>query len=138
MAITPMSPESEAEFTAFCRKDGLSPSGTHYQLWKDARPLGLLPAIWAVHNSEVPSGDTLLRLQALEPYAQSPLEPEYLTSQEAADTLGVTSAWIRTLMNRGLLPFKDTPLGRLIDKRDVDAYDEARDEKREEGGAGRV
>ncbi len=112
----------DAEFSAFCKKDGLSPSSTHYQLWKAARPLGLLPAIWAVLHSEVPQGDKLDELLGLEPYAVSPLEPVYLAPVEAAEQLNVTTEWIRQLMRRDELAYKETPLGRLISQESLDSY----------------
>jgi hypothetical protein len=112
----------EAEFTAFCRKDGLSPSGTDAQRWREARPLGLLPAIWAVLNAEIPTGAKLEELLTLEPYAQSPLEPKYYTTSEAARELDISSAWLRSIMNSERIEYKDTPLGRLITQEAIDKY----------------
>jgi hypothetical protein len=112
----------DAEFAAFCQRDGLSPSGTHYQLWKEARSLGLLPAIWAVLHSEVPSGEKLDDLLSLEPYAQSPLEPEYLAPSEVARELNVSASRVRALMDTRELDFKDTPLGRIVARTELEDY----------------
>lgn len=57
-------------------------------------------------------------------------QAEWLTPAQAANRLGISGQRVRQLLDAGRLNHIRTPLGRLVDPRDVETFAQLRQERR--------